>query len=114
VMATVAAPPDPYGWCSLSLHAGGTWRELRRAGRDPDRLLIVEVSDRFPRTIGLPPDYRHRLHVDEIDVLVESEPRRLLCRTHLPRRPTGRSPATRARSSPRARPCRPGSARFHR
>jgi acyl-CoA hydrolase len=73
VMATAAAPPDRSGWCSLSLHAGGTSRELHRAGRDPDRLLIVEVSDRFPRTLGLPPDYRHGLHVDEIDVLVESD-----------------------------------------
>jgi acyl-CoA hydrolase len=73
VMATAAAPPDRYGWCSLSLHAGGTARELHRAGTDPDRLLIVEVSDRYPRTIGLPPDYQHGLHVDQIDVLVESD-----------------------------------------
>lgn len=73
VMATAAAPPDPDGWCSLSLHAGGTWRELRRAGGDPDRVLVVEVSDRYPRTVGLPPDYRHALHVDEIDLLVESD-----------------------------------------
>jgi acyl-CoA hydrolase len=73
VMTTVAAPPDAGGWCSLSLHAGGTGRELHRAGRDPDRLLIVEVSDHYPRTAGYPPDYRHALHVDEIDVLVESD-----------------------------------------
>jgi acyl-CoA hydrolase len=73
VMATVAAPPDTDGWCSLSLHAGATLGELRRAGADPDRLLIVEVSERFPRTAGLPPDHRHALHVDEIDVLVASE-----------------------------------------
>lgn len=71
VMTTVAAPPDGDGWCSLSLHAGGTIDELRRAGADPDRLLIVEVSDKYPRTVGLN-DYRHALHVDEIDVLVPS------------------------------------------
>ena len=53
VMATVAAPPDGAGWCSLSLHAGGTLRELLRAGADPDRLLVVETSPRFPRTLGL-------------------------------------------------------------
>lgn len=73
VMATVAAPPDDDGWCSLSLHAGGTLRELERAGADPDRVLIVEVSPKFPRTHGLPPDHRHALQVDEIDVLVESD-----------------------------------------
>jgi acyl-CoA hydrolase len=73
VMATAAAPPDSEGRCSLSLHAGGTITELRRAGTDPDRLLVVEVSERFPRTFGLLPDHPHALTVDEIDVLVRSE-----------------------------------------
>ncbi|MDT5336788.1 MAG: hypothetical protein QOD90_2293 [Mycobacterium sp.] len=72
VMTTVATPPDADGWCSLSLHAGGTIAELRRAGADPDRLLIVEASEAYPRTFGLGSDYRHALHVDEIDVLVHS------------------------------------------
>lgn len=71
VMTTVATPPDADGWCSLSLHAGGTIGELRRAGADPDRLLIVEVSDAYPRTFGLG-EHRHALHVDEIDILVHS------------------------------------------
>src|SRR3954470_2894554 len=57
VMATVAAPPDDAGWCSLSLHAGGTAKELVRAGAAPDRLLVVEVSPKFPRTLGLPPEH---------------------------------------------------------
>jgi acyl-CoA hydrolase len=73
VMATAAAPPDADGWCSLSLHAGGTIPELRRAGADPDRLLVVEVSERFPHVRGLPPEYPHALHADEIDVLVRGE-----------------------------------------
>ena len=71
VMTTVATPPDADGWCSLSLHAGGTIGELRRAGADPDRLLIVEASDAYPRTFGLG-EHRHALHVDEIDILVHS------------------------------------------
>ena len=71
VMATVATPPDADGWCSLSLHAGGTIGELRRAGADPDRVLVVEVSDSYPRTFGLG-ENRHALHVDEIDILVRS------------------------------------------
>lgn len=72
VMTTVATPPDADGWCSLSLHAGGTIDELRRAGADPDRLLIVEASEAYPRTHGLGDSHRHALHVDEIDVLVHS------------------------------------------
>lgn len=71
VLTTAAAPPDEDGWCSLSLHAGGTIDELHRAGADPGRLLVVEVSDAYPRTFGLA-EHRHALHVDEIDVLVRS------------------------------------------
>ncbi|UXA17814.1 acetyl-CoA hydrolase/transferase family protein [Mycobacterium sp. SMC-4] len=71
VMATVATPPDSDGWCSLSLHAGGTVTELRRAGADPDRLLVVEISEAYPRTFGHG-EHRHALHVEEIDVLVRS------------------------------------------
>jgi acyl-CoA hydrolase len=72
VMTTVATPPDADGWCSLSLHAGGTIGELHRAGDDPQRLLVVEVSEAYPRTFGLGDQHRHALHVDEIDVLVRS------------------------------------------
>src|SRR5438445_163511 len=73
VMCTAAAPPDNDGWCSLSLHAGASVDELHRAGADPDRLLVVEVSGRYPRTRGLSPLYDHAVHLDEIDVLVESD-----------------------------------------
>ncbi|MGE5697210.1 MAG: acetyl-CoA hydrolase/transferase family protein [Candidatus Sericytochromatia bacterium] len=72
VMATVATPPDTDGWCSLSLHAGGTERELRRAGANPQRLLVVEISDSYPRTFGLR-EQRHALHLDDIDILVRSK-----------------------------------------
>lgn len=72
VMTTVATPPDADGWCSLSLHAGGTVNELHCAGADSERLLIVEASSAYPRTFGLGEAHRHALHVDEIDILVHS------------------------------------------
>ena len=34
---------------------------------------MVEVSERFPRTRGLPPEHRHAVRVDHVDVLIESE-----------------------------------------
>ncbi len=71
VMATAAAPPVD-GWVSLSVHAGASVDELHRAGADPNRLLIVEVSPHFPRTFGLG-EHEHRLRVDEIDFLVETD-----------------------------------------
>lgn len=75
VMSAAVAPPDADGWCSLSLHAGGTVAELHAAGADPDRLLIAEASPNFPRTAGMPPHHRHALHLDEIDVLIETDSR---------------------------------------
>ena len=72
-MATAAAPPDSEGWCSLSLHAGGTSAEMIRAAADPQRLLVVETSPNYPRTFGVPPEHMHALKVDEIDILVEGD-----------------------------------------
>ena len=73
VMATAAAPPDADGWLSLSLHAGATVEELQLCGRDPERLLVVEVNPQLPRTRGLPPEHPHALRLAEVDVLVESD-----------------------------------------
>ncbi len=74
VIATMATAPDADGWMSLSLHAGASVGELHRAAADPDRLLIVEASPHFPRTAGITPE-GHRLHVDEVDVVCESDRR---------------------------------------
>ncbi|MCU1468839.1 MAG: acetyl-CoA hydrolase [Actinomycetia bacterium] len=70
VMTTAAAPPDEHGFMSLSLHAGATVGELHRAARDPDRLVIVETNEQLPHTLGIPPEFLHALHVDEVDVIV--------------------------------------------
>ncbi len=73
VVATAASPPDDTGVMTLSVHAGATVGEIHRAGADPDRLLVVEVSPHFPRTVGLPPEHTHHITLDEVDVLIESE-----------------------------------------
>ncbi len=73
VMATATAPPDAHGNLSFSLHAGATMDEFHRAGADPDRVLVAEYSDKYPRTVGLPPKYPHALHVDEVDILIHSD-----------------------------------------
>jgi acyl-CoA hydrolase len=73
VMTTAAATPTADGWMSLSLHAGASVAELHRAAADPDRLCVVETSPAFPHTLGLPPDHRHALHVDEVDVVVKGD-----------------------------------------
>jgi len=73
VVAIAATQPDAEGWLSLSLTAGATVEETLRCGRDPDRLLMVEASSRFPRTRGLPPEHRHAVHIDDVDVLIETD-----------------------------------------
>ncbi|MDH3520289.1 MAG: hypothetical protein OEM49_07510 [Myxococcales bacterium] len=72
VMATAAAPPDGDGRMSLSLHAGATTECLLECGRDPERLLVVEVNPGLPRTLGLPPEHPHAIPVELADVIVES------------------------------------------
>jgi acyl-CoA hydrolase len=73
VMVAQGAPPDEHGTVNLSLHVGGTREELLRAGRDPDRLLIMEVNSHLPRTRSLPPEYDNTIPLEVIDVLVESD-----------------------------------------
>jgi len=68
VMMMQASMPDEDGYVSFSLYNGAHFEECRRAGADPERLLILECSPHFPRTRPLA-GHDHRLHVDEIDVL---------------------------------------------
>ena len=72
VVVAQGAPPDESGAVNLSLHVGGTRDELLRAGRDPERLLIMEVNPHLPRTKSLPP-YDNTIPLDVVDVLVESD-----------------------------------------
>jgi acyl-CoA hydrolase len=72
VIAFAGAPPVD-GWVSLSLHAGASVDEIHRAAKDPNRIVIAEVSEKFPRTFGVLPEYGHRIHVDDIDALIYTE-----------------------------------------
>jgi len=73
VMTAVATPPDADGFVNLSLHLGATRDELLLAGTDPERLLIIEANRNFPRTGSMAPEFSNTIHVDQIDVLVESD-----------------------------------------
>ena len=70
VMVVQATEPDERGRVSLALHQGATRNELLRAGRDPERLLVVECNPSLPWTYALH-GHHHMLDVDEIDVLVD-------------------------------------------
>ena len=74
VMMMQGSLPDENGEVSLSLYNGAHLEEYRRAGADPDRVLIAECSPHFPRTRGLS-GHAHTVHVDDIDALVISDAR---------------------------------------
>jgi acyl-CoA hydrolase len=69
-MTAQAAPPE-VGSVNLSLHYGGTRDELLAAGRDPERLLVIEVNPNLPRTSSRPP-FDNTIPLDIIDVLIEA------------------------------------------
>lgn len=72
IMTAQAAPPDADGRVNLSLHFGATRDELLQAGRDPDRVLLVEINPSLPRTCSLSPQFDNTIPLDLIDVLVEA------------------------------------------
>jgi acyl-CoA hydrolase len=73
ILASIAAPPDEKGMISFGLYAGAGVEEIFRAARDPERLLVIEINPNVPRTSGLPPEHPHAIHVDQVDILVESD-----------------------------------------
>ncbi len=85
VVATAAAPPDAEGNLSLSLHAGATVGEIHAAAKDPTRILVVETSPHFPRTLGLGPEHPHRIALEDVDVWIEGAAQP----TELPDKPAG-------------------------
>jgi len=73
IMVAQATPPDAEGRVNRSLHYGATRPELLRAGRDPDRLLIIETNPNLPRTRSYLPEFDNTIPVELIDVLVEAD-----------------------------------------
>ncbi len=74
VMMTQGAMPDGHGNVSLSLYNGAHLNEFLAAGRDRERVLIVECSPHFPKTRALT-GFDHHLSLDDIDVVVYSDER---------------------------------------
>ncbi|HEV3212284.1 MAG TPA: acetyl-CoA hydrolase/transferase C-terminal domain-containing protein [Acidimicrobiales bacterium] len=72
IMAVQATPPDRDGRCSLSLHFGATRDALLAAGRDPDRVLVVECNGALPRTTALE-GFDNTVALELADVVIESD-----------------------------------------
>ena len=72
VMMMIVTMPDKNGRVNLSLYNGAHREEFLAAGRDPNRILIVECSPHYPRTMALE-GFSNDISVDDIDVIVVSD-----------------------------------------
>jgi len=73
VVLAVTTPPDADGWLSFGAHAGASYRPFVEACSDPARLAIAELNRKMPRIDGLEDYGRNRVHVSEVDALVEHD-----------------------------------------
>lgn len=73
VVATTVAPIDEGGFFSFGLHAGATLGAFMAAAADPERLAVVEVVRDMPHIFGLGQYGGHRVHVSQIDCIIESD-----------------------------------------
>ena len=77
VMLMAGSMPDENGDISVSLYNGATLEECWRAGRDPERLLLVEVSPHYPRTRALA-GHANTVNVADVDALVITDQQPIL------------------------------------
>ncbi len=73
VVAQTVSPMDDEGYFTFGVHAGATYTDFVAAGRDPERVLIVEVNPAMPRVAGIPEYGGNRVHVSEVDAILESD-----------------------------------------
>jgi acyl-CoA hydrolase len=73
VVASALSPMDERGFLSFGLHAGATFQAFRAAARDLERLAIGEIVRDMPRVFGLGRYGGHRIHVSELDCVIESD-----------------------------------------
>jgi acyl-CoA hydrolase len=73
VVLAVTTAPDADGWLNFGLQAAANYRPFLEAARDPDRLAIAEINPRMPRIEGIEALGRNRVHVSEVDVIVEHD-----------------------------------------
>jgi acyl-CoA hydrolase len=73
VVVSALAPMDAHGYLNFGLHAGASFNAFLAAARDPDRLAIGEVNPSMPHVLGLGRFGGNRIHVSEIDCIIESD-----------------------------------------
>jgi acyl-CoA hydrolase len=73
VVLAHTTPPDADGWLSFGVHSAATYSVFCAAARDAGRVAIAEVNPQMPRIDGLADHGRNRIHVSEVDAIVEHD-----------------------------------------
>ncbi|HVM98393.1 MAG TPA: acetyl-CoA hydrolase/transferase C-terminal domain-containing protein, partial [Candidatus Acidoferrales bacterium] len=73
VMVSLLGPMDQRGFLNFGLHSGATFNAFVDAARDPQRLAIAEINRDLPHVLGLGRFGGNRIHVSEVDCIVESD-----------------------------------------
>jgi acyl-CoA hydrolase len=73
VVAEAVSPMDAEGYFTFGVHAGATYSDFAAAGRDRERILIVEANPNMPAVGGVPELGANRVHVSEVDAVIESD-----------------------------------------
>jgi acyl-CoA hydrolase len=73
VVVSALAPMDEHGYLNFGVHAGATFNAFLEAARDPERLAIGEIVRDMPHVYGLGRHGGNRIHVSEVDCLVETD-----------------------------------------
>ncbi len=73
VVASALGPMDEHGYLNFGVHAGATFNAFVEAARDPERIAIGEIVRDMPHVHGLGRHGGNRIHVSEVDCLVETD-----------------------------------------
>lgn len=73
VVVSALAPMDDHGYLNFGVHAGATFNAFVEAARDPERIAIGEIVRDMPHVYGLERHGGNRIHVSEVDCLVETD-----------------------------------------
>ncbi len=72
IIMTTLSSMDEEGYLSFGVDAEAVYRPFLEAAKDPNKLAIAEVNDRMPRVKGIPELGDNKIHISEIDFVVEN------------------------------------------
>ena len=73
ISLTTLSAMDDEGFLSFGVNAEASYRPFVEAAQDPQRLAIAEINPKMPVVRGLPELGDNKIHIKDVDVVIESE-----------------------------------------